>query len=258
VSDPRSNLPPAPPEFYSRDYFLASCSGHTEFAASGGRVSDPIREAALAMSRPAPGRRLLDLGCGRGEVLAAMSLAGAVAAGVDFSTEALAIARNTASRLGAPVLLVRARAESLPFRGGVFDTVLATDIVEHLPEPDLRCSVAEVHRCLKPAGRFVVHTAPTRAFLAVGQHVKRLLQWLTGQAVAPRLTYDSELRAAGHSNLHSRRTLAVSLTSAFPSVRAWYSFSDGTRWTRRLATSLGLASLLGFNLWALATKEERA
>lgn len=249
------HLPQAPPEFYSRRYFTSRCGGYSEFAAGGGRIADPIRATALALTAPRAGERVLDLGCGRGELLVALAERGASAIGVDFSADALAMARETAERLGAPVGLIRARAEALPLRAGSVDAVLATDIVEHLPDPDLRSAVAEVHRLLAPRGRFVVHTAPTRAFLAVGQHVKRVLQWLARTEVAPRLTYASELALAGHSNIHSRASLRAALASRFAAPRLFYAFSDESRASRRLARHLGLAAVLGFNLWALARRD---
>ncbi len=255
--DPRSNLPPAPPDFYSRAYFLGRCGGYAEFVAEGGKVADPIRRTALRLMAPAPGQRVMDLGCGRGELCVAASQAGATVVALDFSRDALAMARETAKANGAVVHLVCARAEALPLRTGSLDTVLATDIVEHLPDPDLRASVAEVRRALRPRGRFLVHTAPTRAYLAVGQHLKRLLQVLRRQPVAPRLTYESELREAGHSNIHSRATLTSALASAFRAPRVWYAFSSEERATRRLAAAIGLALPLGFNLWAEAVREDR-
>jgi len=248
--------PQAPPGFYTRAYFTSRCGGYTEFAERGGRIADPIRAAALRLTAPRAGERVLDLGCGRGELLVAIAEAGATAIGVDFSGDALALARETAARLGARVHLVRARAEALPLRGESVHAALATDIVEHLPDRDLRAALGEVRRILVPAGRFVVHTAPTREFMAIGQHVKRSLQWLARRPVAPRLTPASELAEAGHSNIHDRASLTAALRSAFAAPRVWHAFSDETRATRRLARALGLAAPLGFNLWALARKEE--
>ena len=251
------NLPPAPADFYSRDYFLGRCGGYTEFQAAGGRIADPIRRTALELVQPRAGERVLDLGCGRGELCCAIAEAGAVSIGVDFSRDALAMAKETARRLGRRVALVRARAEALPFRRGALDAVLATDIVEHLPEPDLRHAVTEVHAALKGGGRFVVHTAPTREFMAVGQHVKRALQWVTRRPVAPRLTFESEHTLAGHSNIHSRESLRGAMAAAFRAPRVFYAFSDESRATRRLASALGLDRVLGFLLWAVATREAR-
>jgi SAM-dependent methyltransferase len=249
------NLPPAPPDFYSRDYFLGRCGGFAEYTGSGGKELDPIRQTALELTAPRDGERILDLGCGRGELCCAIARAGALSLGADFSFDALAMARETAAKLGVTVLLVRCRAEALPFRSGALDGILATDIVEHLPDPDLRRTVTEVHDALRPGGRFVVHTAPTREFMAVGQHLKRFIQKVKGEPVAPVLTLESELREAGHSNIHSRASLTAALASAFRDPRVTYAFSDRSRGGRRMAQALGLVAVLGFNLWAVVRRE---
>jgi SAM-dependent methyltransferase len=134
-----------------------------------------------------------------------------------------------------------------------FDLVFAVDSLHDAADP--AGIVRGVRDALRPGGRFVVHTAPTREFMAVGQHLKRLIQRLKGEPVAPVLTLESELREAGHSNIHSRRSLTEALASAFPDPRVTYAFSDNTRGGRRLAHALGLVSLLGFNLWALVRRE---
>lgn len=255
---PKSGPPQAPPEFYSRTYFETRCGGCMEYHATGGRALDAIRALALDLVAPRPGEWVLDLGSGRGELCAAMAQAGTRVVGVDFSRDALAMARETAQRLGTPYALVCARAEALPVRGESLDAVLATDIVEHLPDADLRAAVRELRRALKPGGRFVVHTAPTRPFLAFGQHVNRLLQWLKGEAVAPLITYESELVEAGHSNIHNRATLRAALADDFPSPRVFYAFSDQSRSGRRFAAAFGLAAILGFNLWAVARRPDEA
>lgn len=256
-ADPKPGAPQAPPEFYSRTYFETRCGGYAEYHATGGRELDAIRALALKLVAPAPGEWVMDLGSGRGELCAAMVQAGARVAGVDFSRAALAMARETARRLGTPYALLCARAEALPLRDASLDAALATDIVEHLPDPDVRAAVREVRRALKPGGRFVVHTAPTRAFLAFGQHVKRLLQRLKGETMAPFLTYESELAEAGHSNIYSAASLRAALAGDFPGPKVFYAFSDSHRSGRRLAAVLGLAAILGFNLWAVARRPDR-
>ena len=44
--------------------------------------------------------------------------------------------------------------QRLPFEDGSFDRALAIHVLEHLP--NLPAAVAEIHRLLKPSGRFVV------------------------------------------------------------------------------------------------------
>jgi len=48
-------------------------------------------------------------------------------------------------------------AHCLPFADGVFDTVIAMNVFEHLHAPHV--AAAEIHRVLRPGGRVVIHTA---------------------------------------------------------------------------------------------------
>jgi ubiquinone/menaquinone biosynthesis C-methylase UbiE len=98
----------------------------------------------------------LDVGCGTGRNL---PLYQGKAVGLDPSPEALAKARRRAP--GVP--LVRASAEALPFRDGVFDTVVSGLVFCSVPDP-LR-GLAEVKRVLKPGGklRMLEHVRSTSA-----------------------------------------------------------------------------------------------
>lgn len=46
----------------------------------------------------------------------------------------------------------------LPFRSELFDTILFTDVVEHLPEDTEVVALSELKRCLKSTGRIVLST----------------------------------------------------------------------------------------------------
>jgi SAM-dependent methyltransferase len=96
------------------------------------------RDVARALSTYGRGR-LLDVGCG--ERPYAM-LPSAVAEWVGF---------DDPSNAGADV---HGRAESLPFDDGAFDTVLCTQVIEHVPEP--RAVLVECARVLRPGGALIV------------------------------------------------------------------------------------------------------
>jgi SAM-dependent methyltransferase len=94
-----------------------------------------------------PGARLLDIGCGRGGLLAAAAERGLVATGVEISDAALAAAR--AEVPGARVAL--ADGERLPFRDGAFPLVTHLGNLEHFLDP--RRGAREAARVLAPGGR---------------------------------------------------------------------------------------------------------
>jgi SAM-dependent methyltransferase len=90
--------------------------------------------------------RVLELGCGEGTLLAALSAAHKY--GIDPSIHALVRARRRSAAECAV-----ARAEELPFSSGSFDLVVAVGVMEHFEKPDE--ATAEVRRVLAPGGHYV-------------------------------------------------------------------------------------------------------
>ncbi len=157
---------PIRPEAYTEEYFRTSVEGHEEFAASGGRSVSPRLRRALALADPKPGQRVLDIACGRGEVVLQSALRGADALGIDYAAAALAVARASldGATAGGRIALARMDATRLALAPASFDAALMLDFVEHVYQADLEAAFREVRRALKPAGRLIVHTSPNRVF----------------------------------------------------------------------------------------------
>jgi SAM-dependent methyltransferase len=102
----------------------------------------------LAVEELADWGRVLDIGCGEGQVARALSSAGCVVTGIDPTARNLAIARQ---RGGGPAY-VDGGAEALPFEDGSFDAVVACLVFEHIDDVD--AAVSEVSRVLRTGGRF--------------------------------------------------------------------------------------------------------
>jgi SAM-dependent methyltransferase len=118
---------------------------------------------------PAPPRRLLDVGCGTGGVLAHLQ-ARVRAVGVDRSAQALAYCRRRGLRH-----LACAEGGRLPFAPASFDAVLALDVLEHFD--DEAALLASLRALLRPGGWLLV-SVPAFAFLwsphdEVLHHVRR-------------------------------------------------------------------------------------
>lgn len=96
------------------------------------------------------GGRLLEIGCGNGRQLERLVQAGWQAQGVDFDPAAVKQARS----LGLQVSLGDIAEQG--FADGCFDAVVASHVVEHVPEP--LAFLRECRRILKPDGTLVLLT----------------------------------------------------------------------------------------------------
>ncbi len=245
----------AGPEFYSEQYYRTQCGGHEQFETFDGWHLDPIRRRALALAQIEPDQRVLDIGCGRGEMVLACALRGAQVIGVDFSPHAVRLARQLLDKFNvrAATAIVQMDAINLGFTPNQFDCILMLDLVEHISEERLRPLMRQCHRLLKPGGRLVIHTGPTREFIRYGQHVKRLIARWRRQPVPAVVTWEGEARLAGHCNLHSRESV-LDVLAAFETKWADYAFTIDRGWTKRLARACRLTRYLAFNLWAVGVK----
>lgn len=93
------------------------------------------------------GERILDLGCGDGQLTVRLVASGAEVQGIDASAAMVAAAR--ARGLAAD----EAPSEKLPYPDASFDAVFSNAVLHWVQGQDQM--MAEVHRVLKPRGRFV-------------------------------------------------------------------------------------------------------
>lgn len=102
------------------------------------------------------GGPLLDLGCGTGGLAVAAARRRARVVGVDVALRWLLIGRRRLEEEGAPVPLLLAGAEALPFRDGVFEAVVADAVLEHVRRS--HAMIDETIRVLAPGGSFLFAT----------------------------------------------------------------------------------------------------
>jgi len=148
-------------------------------AGIAGRLLAPVMDLAnrtptriaLDYLSPHPGEAVLDAGCGTGAALAEMLVrADCRATGVDRSPTMLADARR---RLGGRAELVEASLECLPFADGVFDAVLALNVLYFADQDG--AMISELRRVLRPGGRLVAYvtaaqTMKSWSFVGAGLH----------------------------------------------------------------------------------------
>jgi len=95
-------------------------------------------------------RRVLDIGCGEGQIARRLARQGVDVVGLDPTSSQVVEAQHR----GAGPVYAQSSAELLPVRSGGFDAVVMCLVLEHLDpfEP----AIHEIARVLEPGGRFVL------------------------------------------------------------------------------------------------------
>lgn len=163
---------------YWRGYYERAASTATADHARVGYTSSAnaaLMHAALRrVLGPLYGQRVLDAGCGDGQVTATMTAAGTVV-GLDFSRTMAARAR------GRGLHTVCGDLTAPPFALGSFDVVVCAEAMTLLPEP--LAALPGLARLVKPGGRLVISGLNQRSVL---RHVVRTIGKARG-AVEPNL-----------------------------------------------------------------------
>jgi SAM-dependent methyltransferase len=185
-----ASLPPpaVPPEAYDEHYYRHVSAGADAWRASAGAAPDPLYEGALRLAGLATGELVVDVGCGRGELLAvALRMGARGAIGIEYAPAAVELARATLAAAGADASAqVRAGdARALPVDDASADLVTMLDVVEHLTPDELGAALREAHRVLRPGGRLFVHTLPNATIYRVTYRLQRFARpgrWRTWAA----------------------------------------------------------------------------
>jgi SAM-dependent methyltransferase len=107
-------------------------------------------------------KRILDFGCGRGDLLAHLFRRGVAASGFEISPDSAEVTRT---RFAAEPLFRGVATSPGELADGSFDVVMLVEVIEHLLDEEVGSVLAEVRRVLADGGRVVV-TCPNRENLA--------------------------------------------------------------------------------------------
>jgi ubiquinone/menaquinone biosynthesis C-methylase UbiE len=179
------------------------------------------RALARDLARRRPGR-LLDWGCGWGQVTALLRAAGVDTVPFDYRAGLEAPTTERLERFPEIEAHLSSDPVALPFEGGSFDTVLSCGVLEHVPDPD--GSVAEIGRVLRPGGMFYVTNLPNR--YSYSERAARLLGLyyhgkLPHDRVYTKRTVHELLGRHGFSVEEIRRAHMLPLTLGGPARPIW-------------------------------------
>jgi SAM-dependent methyltransferase len=173
----------------------------------------PEQDAVLGRLQRQPLKRVLDVGCGTGQLATRIvSELGVDVVGCDFSRGMLA----QAFQRSRGVRWVQGNAGGLPFGDARFDAVVSTEAFHWFPEP--RGALAEFHRVLVPGGWLLVSLINppleliSRAFLVGSRWAGEPFRWPTRERMR------RWVEGAGFQVEQQRRVFRVPAGLVLPSV----------------------------------------
>jgi SAM-dependent methyltransferase len=109
-------------------------------------------DALLATVGSVEGMRIIDIGCGEGQLTRALAKLGALVSGYDpFIAEIAPVAHGAGT-----YHLAKAAADAIPEPDGAADLVLFVFSLHHVPSAKLKGALTEARRLLRPSGRLYV------------------------------------------------------------------------------------------------------
>ncbi len=115
------------------------------------KLHSRVEQFAVRLSEVClPSSQILDLGCGTGDIAAAIGHRGYQVTACDFAEEMIDIARSSHNGTGVKWVCLKPVWEVLPFADGSFDGVVASSVFEYLV--DVQRVAAELARVLRSEG----------------------------------------------------------------------------------------------------------
>jgi ubiquinone/menaquinone biosynthesis C-methylase UbiE len=176
-----------------------------------------IRKASVELAQINPGDKVLDVGCGTGDLtLEAKKLAGSTGEvhGTDASPNMIGQARQKTARTGIDVTFQVGLVEDIDFPENQFDVVLSSLMMHHLPDGLKQEGLAEIYRVLKPGGRLLIVD----------------MQSTIGGTFAQRLTDFMITVHGGHTTMQDNVTKQISFVEA-----AGFSIAETEKINRQLS-----------------------
>ncbi len=118
---------------------------------SDGKFVEPMYEVIVNEIQKSPGGRILDVGCGNGNLFTLLPDGKYELFGVDFSENMIAEAKR---KCGKKATFSLADAENLPFDDDTFDIIVCNASFHHYLHPDT--VLKEMHRVLKDGGKVLI------------------------------------------------------------------------------------------------------
>lgn len=201
------------------------------------------------------GSTLLEIGCGAGNLLLQATVKGSYPLALDLSMQALTFVRSrleeSCSGPDAPrgYACIQSIGELLPLPDDSFDCILLSEVIEHLPDPQV--AIREAARVLRRGGRLLVTTPNYRSFWPV-------MEWAVDRMnMAPRMAGEQHISRFYPASLRHLLVdcgLGIEYFGTIYNLSPFISLLSPARAEKQLLREIDHPSPLGMILVAVAIK----
>lgn len=214
------------PSVYTKKYYLTDCVGFVEFKNRKVILSTTHQEI-LKYFTIRQGMKILDIGCGRGEMILYVARLGAIGFGIDYSSSAIKLANSLknvqSKKIKGRMNFYKMDAKKINFKDSTFDVVILSGVLEHLYDEELHTVFKEVKRVLKKEASIIIYTAPNKLFIDFAYKYycyfsSSIFVWLWNKItnrIYPNIAKPNELRTESHRIMHVNEPTYLYLYSLF-------------------------------------------
>lgn len=181
-------------QIYNNDYFTKQVDGFKEFKDFNGKFETLFSryQRNIKLLQLKPEHNFLEFGCGRGEICIFHVMQGGKAKGIDFSQDAIELAKKKAEFLGIhkKVTFIVSSFMDLKDHENLYDRILASEFIEHISKDEGEEFFKLAYRLLKSGGKLLVFTHPNTLYRRYGYPIVRIVNLLRGRRL-PRVMDDT-------------------------------------------------------------------
>ena len=215
------------PRVYTKKYYLTDCTGYNEYKQTFGKKLEPRLKRIVKDIPIKKNQKILDIGCGRGELTFWAAEKDCQATGIDYSINAVKLAKlaqaKRSSTIKARTKFKLMDAKDLKFPPHSFDAVFLVEILEHIYPEEQDQVFRQIKKILKPDGFIFIHTAPSSWFndftykywcYPISSLLVFIWKLITGNSY-PNLAPPKQIRTASHLIMHINEPDYFSLKKLF-------------------------------------------